>query len=511
MPDSVKRPPLILTDDAWIMNEPGPVTLESMRERVVDPVAGTGASLWWNVGNSEVYFFETEVGEIWGQDRDLDRLEGRERIVAENVRHLIATAGGPLTALSGLCREAGVSFFPRVRMNSHYDYYPRHSIGHGSFRRDNPHLRIGRPGEQIPTGGIDWAVHHGLDYAYPEVRDHMFAIITELLERFDIDGVEIDFNRHPTFFRRAEQTQNAYLMTDLVRRVRRRQREIEEERGRRFQLAVRVPPTLADARRIGLDVETWMLEGLVDIVTAGIGWIPFEMPIGEFVRAAADCGHPIHIYGCVEGLRPISDDRALCAAATRFHRAGAGVYLYNFFHLPPAWQRQMLPVLADPQALARTSKRYELDHSDRNHPVGHGGAFLNALPPVQIPMVLAETSRPPRLRLEIADDVEAAAAEGTLNHSVLALLVENFAPGDELAVTFNGHAYPACQARIHYTGRGNGWPYLEQTCSIQFDLDAPALRQGINDLEISLRSLAPRGAAAPILTGVDITLTYHQS
>ena len=49
----------------------------------------------------------------------------------------------------------------------------------------------------------------------------MFAIITELLERFDIDGVEIDFNRHPTFFRRAEQTQNAYLMTDLVRRVRR--------------------------------------------------------------------------------------------------------------------------------------------------------------------------------------------------------------------------------------------------------------------------------------------------
>ena len=511
MTDSAKRPPLIFTDDAWIMNEPGPVTLASMRQRLVEPLAGTGASLWWNVGNSEVYFFETEVGEIWGQDRDLDRLAGRERIVAENVRHLIATAGGPLTALSGLCREAGVSFFPRVRMNSHYNYYPRHSIGHGSFRRDNPHLRIGRPGEQIPAGGIDWAVRHGIDYAYPEVRDHMFAIITELLERFDIDGVEIDFNRHPTFFRRAEQTQNAYLMTDLVRRVRRRQREIEKDRGRLFQLAVRVPPTLADARRIGLDVEGWMREGLVDIVTAGIGWIPFEMPIDEFVRAAGACGHPIDVYGCIEGLRPASDDRTVRAAAARFHRAGAGVYLYNFFRLPPAWQQQMLPVLADPQALARTSKRYELDHSDRNSPTGHGGAFLNALPPVQIPMVLAETGRPPKIRIEVADDVEAATAAAALNRCVLSLLVENFAPGDELAVRLNNHPYAAHQARVHYTGHGNAWPHLEQTCSIQFDLEVPPLRQGINRLEISHRSLAPRRAAPPILTGADITLTYNQS
>ena len=102
----------------------------------------------------------------------------------------------------------------------------------------------------------------------------------------------------------------------------------------------------------------------MDTVVAGVGWIPFEMPIGEFVEEARGTG--CAVYGCLEGLRPLVDDNALRGAAYRYWEAGAdGIYLYNYFTLPPSWIRRTLPQLADPAKLKHSSKRYEADHADR--------------------------------------------------------------------------------------------------------------------------------------------------
>ena len=91
-------------------------------------------------------------------------------------------------------------FFPRVRMNSHYvmDYF---HASYGNFRRKNPELLIGRPNETIPEGTIEHGIRTGLNYAFLPVREYMYSIITEFFERFDIDGLELDFMRHPAFFR----------------------------------------------------------------------------------------------------------------------------------------------------------------------------------------------------------------------------------------------------------------------------------------------------------------------
>ena len=47
---------------------------------------------------------------------------------------------------------------------------------------------------------------------------------------------------------------------------------------------------------------------------------------------------------------------------------------------------------------------------------GHGGAFRNAVPEAQLPITLAHTAsdRGPVVRIEIADDLDRAAAEETL-------------------------------------------------------------------------------------------------
>ena len=176
-------------------------------------------------------------------------------------------------------------------MNSHYDMDPEHP-GYGRFRRERSDLMIGRPGESIPEGTIEWGIKTGLDFTFPEVREHRLSIIEEVVGRFDVDGVELDFMRHPGFFRPDEAYGSRYLVTDLVARARRMLDEAGNARGRKLLLAVRVPPTLYDSARIGLDAGEWIAGGLVDIVAVGGGFIPFETPSRRVHRGGIRDGLP---------------------------------------------------------------------------------------------------------------------------------------------------------------------------------------------------------------------------
>ena len=530
----MKRP-VICTDDGWILSatEP-PLSIEEIREKMVAPHEGTPAALWWSVGDHEVYHYETRVGELIGDGYQASDLSESSRRVAENTRHLMSTCGGPLTALVDLCREADVEFFSRVRMNSHYRIDPS-SPTYGRFRREHPELLIGRPGEEFPMGSMEWAVRTGLDYTFPQVREYMARIIVEQFERFDVDGVEMDFMRHPTFFRPHEAYANRYLMTDLVRYVRRRMKEVGAARGRPVELAVRVPPTLSTSATVGLDVEGWIDEGLVDVVVIGLGWIPFEMPIEEFVEAARGTG--VQVYGCIEASRPAVDERVIRGMAARFWSAGvSGIYLYNFYTMSAEWKRRVLNDIADPEALRRLDKRYELDQSIRPEPLSEEdtarafifnipadryvqikSVFRYAVPPVQLPVVLEETlaDRGPVLRLDIADDLESASC-------VLELRFQNFTPEDKLEVRLNDETLSSSTSRVSFSGWTRLRPEpeywtryptqpVEETepgASIEFDLDCPPLRQGRNQLEVRLVAQSPRQADPVVLRGVEVSITY---
>jgi hypothetical protein len=53
------------------------------------------------------------------------------------------------------------------------------------------------------------------------VRRYHLAILSEMVERWGahVDGVELDFMRHPAFFRVEEAAAQGYLLTDLVAAV----------------------------------------------------------------------------------------------------------------------------------------------------------------------------------------------------------------------------------------------------------------------------------------------------
>ena len=539
MPPPDRHRPVIFTDDASVLsvNEP-PLSLDRIREQMIEPLEGTPSSLWWSVGDHEVFHHETEIGEIIGDGvDDFEKYEyfhsfsaAHFKRVSDNTRHLIETTGGPLTTLIRMCREAGIEFFPRVRMNSHYRKDPA-TPDYGRFRRERPDLLIGRPGEAIPVGSHEWSIRTGLNYAFPEVRRFMASIITELFERFDVDGVEMDFNRHPAFFRPGEAAAHAYLMTDLVRHVRRRMDEVGAARGKRILLAVRVPPTLADSLRVGLDVRRWMAEGLVDIVTAGIGFVLFGLPIREFVEAAAGTG--VKVYGCIEALRPAVDQRVMRAMAKRCWDAGAdGIYLYNFFPLPGDWRRPILNDIADPDRLERLDAHYELDSREWTGLIGshaglvgsHTAAFEGAMPRLQLPVTLHDTltGAGAVIKFDIADKVEAARADGSLRDCALGLRLHGLTRDDSLCVTLNGHHLPWETAAVSF----DGWTQMHldgdafetypsrvvervhEGAEAVFPIHCPPLNYGKNELEVCLLRAAKNDGQQVVLKGVHVTITY---
>jgi len=539
-------PPVIFTDDGWIMATESPVTARVLREKIVGSYAGTGGALGWSVGDHEVYHCELDSGERYGEAKDgLDNstysfvhsaTPGAEQRIATNLQSLVESDGGPLTVIAADCRARGILFFPRVRMNSHYVIDPSHA-GYGRFRRERPDLLIGRPGEDLPEKSLEWAIRTGKNFAFAEVRDYMEAVICETFERFDVDGVEMDFMRHPGWFRVEEARANAYLMTDLLRRVRTRLLRTAKKRGRKQWLIARIPPTMADSFRTGLDVGGWMAEDLVDIVVVGGGFIPYETPVDEFVAAAADAATGCRIYGCIEATRYI-DERHLRGLASRWYEDGAdGVYLYNFYTMAPEWNERVFAELSDPAAIARRDKIHGTDSAGPVSPVeGHGGGFRYASPSTQLPVELQRDfdGEGPRIEVRVSDDVEAAQADGVLGACVLSVRVPRLFEGERLEVSLNGEALPWETARV----QAGGWtrmqvasliwadypthpePVVQDSTLVSFDIGVPPLRHGVNVVELRaldggadgrpIGGADPSGGSCARVEGVEITIAYRE-
>lgn len=427
---------IVCNDDGWILSQfPAPVTAAVLEERMVDTYVGSGLdTLSWCVGDTARQRYETVDTLKEGVPR------GRAgSSAAENLRRLIESGGGPVTILTDLCHRIGVKFFPSVRMNSHY----ARSLSDddiGSIKRGHPEYLIGRSGEEFVANTVEWGVRTGLDFARAEVRSHVAALVIDLFTRFETDGVELDFMRHPAFFRVEEAYGSRHLMTDMLREIREKMDEVSEATGRELEILARVPPTLADSRRIGLDVETWIRQGLVDAVAAGGGFVPLHAPIEEFVRAAE--GTDCQILGSVESLRPATEEDSVRAIASRLYEGGAsGLYLFNYWHKSAEWKRRVFSVLADSDRLGRASKRYEMEYMERLSPNDlHSYSFRYAVPAVQLPVDLGftMTGRGPVLSLTIGDDIEEAAADGVGVRCSLTLGLSDATAEDEIEVLVNG-------------------------------------------------------------------------
>lgn len=149
------------------------------------------------------------------------------------------------------CRHHGMKGGLSIRMNDcHLTGYPDSPM-HSDFWFNNPRYRL--------SDG-------GLDYGEKAVREEMKGLITEVLELFDPDALELDWMRTPPFFRDGHEDEGHIYADEMVRHAYMEKCKAEKRRGHPVQLFVRVPSRVEDALALGLDVISWAKNSWIDSV-----------------------------------------------------------------------------------------------------------------------------------------------------------------------------------------------------------------------------------------------------
>ena len=255
------------------------------------------------------------------------------------------------------CRQTGQEVFWTMRMNDTHD--ASNPLLIPKFKVDHPDWLMGKK-ERPPQRGT-WSA---VDYARPEVRDLARRTIAEVAANYDLDGIALDFWRHPVYFRKtaAEQPvgdEERALMTALLRDVRRDLDAAGRRRGRYLLLAIKVPDSAGYCREIGLDLERWLADGLVDLLVPG-GY--FQLNHWSETVALAH-KYNVKFYACLPesrvrdeaGKKARASLESLRARALQAWTAGAdGIEMFNHFDpQSPLWRE-----LGDPALLRTLPKIY---------------------------------------------------------------------------------------------------------------------------------------------------------
>ena len=403
----------------------------------------------------------------------------------------------PTPIMTGAARRLGMEIFASIRMNDTHDAFGK---PHG--RLDYP-LKLEHPewllGDESLKGdfhaapeALTWS---GLDFEVPQVRDDRLQWVRRSAERYDVGGVDLNFFRMPWFFRRGRETDGAPLMTDLVRSARRILDAVSEQKGTPVLLGVRVPGTVEACARVGIDIETWLREDLVDRLLVGGGYEPYTSPYEELVRLGHDRGVPV--YPCINcGLPELGSDAAFRGAASNIYWAGGdGIYLWNYqyrnaprigYGRPQPAVYELLRELASPQAVARGDKLFGIENVERV------GPYAIASHPTQLPLDLGSRALKMvrSVRLRVGDDLGAAQRDGRLDRAVLTLALDGVQPGDSLGVQLNGLRLSQSDPPAPAGNRD------DDSAKLHWDVPAEAAAQGDNTLTVWIdeRSPQPRDA-----------------
>jgi len=351
---------VILNEDGdFSFMSPDPVLATSILRANVDATAALGIKTYvFCVGaGSGGLYYPTKVGSEFGWRKtkyeDEDDGDGW-RARTENARKFLKAGLSVVKIVGDEAKKNGMFFIPSMRMNDdHFMFDPFNYPLTPKFWLDNYDKFT------IKNSPVAFSKEEGnlygnlLDYTHPEVRNYMFAIINEVigLNKNRIDGFELDFNRVQVFFPKNMALKGYSLMTDLVHKVRNRLDEVAKEQRRPMYLFVRIPPSEEACEWAGLDIYTWMKEGLVDLVSPSqLMTLAYDMPIFKLTKTAKK--YRVQMYPSIYPRTsyrvpfiPSADDLGMggnfnrnatlpetLAAAANYRLMGVdGYYLFNYY------------------------------------------------------------------------------------------------------------------------------------------------------------------------------------
>ena len=459
----VFEPPMAL-EDAWIP---------------VDEAAGTSVDTFiYGVERGDGLFYPSRVGMRFGQDMQPFHQAAYWR-VWHNMQSLMDRGLDPLRVLIDRAHDKGMDFFASLRMTGHGGMDPAHRLENGG-------------------GGL----------AHAEVRDHQFAVLKELATEYPTEGVELDFalpGGGPRVLRPEDVPATTPVLTKYVGRI---SEMVRGRSGTPGQVGVRVLPTEEMNLAQGLDVRTWLREGLVDfVVPLRYGYMILDpnMPIDWLIEAAHEAD--VAVYGMLQpyvrneqtgaSQREWATPEQMRAAVANYWDRGVDG-LYTWFMRWPLGdaERRMLTELGDPDLVKEGDKHYVLAKNVQTGEEMHYKTHL----PIEIPSSDTGTRHP--IPFHLADDIESAPER--IRQIQLRINIHDLVSADRLTILLNGRSLENETCLRDYGSEINA--YSGQW--LEFHLKDVLPRKGGNLLEISLDG-RPDGLVSPLrIEQVELFVEY---
>ncbi|HBN84769.1 MAG TPA: hypothetical protein DDZ89_13095 [Clostridiales bacterium] len=469
------------------------VTVESALETRFYPLKGSAVDTVfytpWSSG-FHMYTHDTKVGQIF---------DTTESNFSNNKARAFIDAGiDYFDAMVKYCHGNGMEIFFGMRMNDTHDnqggWYGELMLKVNKFKMDHPELLVGEAGKN-PIYGT-WT---SVDFTHKIIRDMVYSIFEEACQNYDIDGIHLDFFRHPCFFKDAAngnplKQETLDLMTDMMRQIREMTEREGMKRKKPILVSVRVPDSVEFCRAIGLDLEQWLSEDLVDFLcTSGYT----QMNDWEY---SVELGHKYgaRVYPSIDETR-VRDDNAnksrmsvesYYARLSNVWDAGAdGFLLFNFYN----YSSPIFKTGNDPEKFLNFNKHYFASYRG----VGYFSRTWPHLDFINIPTVNPydklelKKGQLEEVVFRIGENLEKAKEKGKTPTVYLRLSLEQAKKKDKIIVEFNDKI-------------------LERPLTIPsilaYKLEPTDIRKGLNTLKLMIH---PEGDEVLFITDIVVDFYYN--
>ncbi len=470
-----------------------------MLEATVDEVAGLVDAHFLQPGLGMVPMWPSKVLPLEAHYTWIKQRYGQK---PDGFGQFVLNGGDVVQTFINRCRQRGQAAFISMRVNdAHHKEFvdpkpgdkPGGSIGMSVTRHyaDHPEYRI-KPGSLRGNDLVqNWAV--------PEVRAQKLALLRELCENYDLDGLELDFLRFYSYFRQDETTrdQRCAIMTEFVREVRGiLDRTIRH--GRQRWLCARVPCYLPPLDVLGLDLAALVAGGL-DMVNASAHYFTTQHHDLAAIRKQT-AGATLYFELChtiwkgekvttgydVFPFRRATREHLHTSAHLAYARGAEGISLFNFayyrqhgqgegrgvFGEPPF---EALKTLGDPPALAAEPQHWFIA----------SGWRAPGMKPLPMPRKI-EPGKPAKFKFDLVPP-----KDGWKSDARVRIQADKALGTTEWIATFNGTSIAATPD----VSEPFAVPYPSMLGKAEelraWVIPAGLLRGGINSLEVTLTGGGP--------------------
>lgn len=354
-------------DDIWAK---GADTVEKFLALRHEPLLGTQVdSIYYCTTQSfNLFTHATRVAEVF--------LSREGTFADNNLPKFLDQKTDGLRMSCEFARKHGLESIWTLRMNDIHDAWTPQFVS--QWKKDDPR-RVMAALADVSSFNDRRRLWSLVDFEHPDVEPRIVAIIEEVLRNYPVDGVDLDFLRAPFYFRNTYEgkpasDQQMEILTRLVASVRKRVLAESERQGKPFLLSARVPVSMNLCRYLGIDIASWLSEGLIDVLAISGGYVAFDQPVEELIELGHK--HDVPVYPCLSlsgllyrpprGKGESQPPAAWNGAAARFWGAKAdGIYSFNLFPGPGTPEQRehavtILQTIGSRETIARANQMFAI-------------------------------------------------------------------------------------------------------------------------------------------------------